>query len=265
MAPSRFDSLLSRRQILSIAQANARINLWDGAIRSGKTISSLLRWLMYVANASPQGELLVVAKTSITASRNVFGPLTDYELFGELSGETSYTAGAPSAMILGRKVWVIGANDARAETRLRGLTCAGRGGRRGRARGPQPGRPVLRSTGEARHRPPQGGAVAGSADVHALPDVRRPPVRRRYVALAGGGVGVKLNLHGAAFGRMVRVNGRCACRKVTSRVDGRTYRLSAVTNDGQPSACLAHGRTDEERRLAALQRRHNRPRRRGRR
>jgi PBSX family phage terminase large subunit len=38
---------------------------------------------------------------------------------------TSYTAGAPSAVILGRRGWVIGANGARAESRLRGLTCAG--------------------------------------------------------------------------------------------------------------------------------------------
>jgi hypothetical protein len=118
-------SLLSRKQIQSIAQAQARINVWDGAIRSGKTFASLLRWLIYVANAPTSGELVVVAKTSQTAARNVSGPLQDFDLFGELAQYTSYTAGAPSAVILGRRVWVIGANDARAESRLRGLTCAG--------------------------------------------------------------------------------------------------------------------------------------------
>lgn len=122
---SAVGSLLSRKQVISIAEAQARINVWDGAIRSGKTFASLLRWLIYVANAPTSGELVVVAKTSQTAARNVFGPLQDFDLFGELAQYTTYTAGAPSAVILGRRVWVIGANDARAESRLRGLTCAG--------------------------------------------------------------------------------------------------------------------------------------------
>jgi PBSX family phage terminase large subunit len=115
---------LSPKQIRSVAEADARINIWTGAIRSGKTISSLLRWLIYVANA-PRGELVVVAKTSQTAMRNVFSPLQDYAVFGDLATQTRYTPGAPSGTILGRRVWVIGANDTRAETRLRGLTAAG--------------------------------------------------------------------------------------------------------------------------------------------
>lgn len=116
---------LSRKQIISIAQSNARINCWTGAIRSGKTVASLLRWLIYVASAPERGELVVVAKTSQTAARNIFSPLQDPYLFGDLASQTQYTAGAPSARILGRRVWVIGANDARSEGRLRGLTCAG--------------------------------------------------------------------------------------------------------------------------------------------
>jgi PBSX family phage terminase large subunit len=115
---------LSAKQIRSVAEATARINIWSGAIRSGKTISSLLRWLIYVASA-PRGELVVVAKTSQTAMRNVFAPLQDYAVFGELASHVHYTPGAPAATILGRRIWVIGANDTRAETRLRGLTAAG--------------------------------------------------------------------------------------------------------------------------------------------
>lgn len=121
---SQATRFLSPAQIRSIAEAQARICIWSGAIRSGKTVSSLLRWLMYVASA-PRGELVIVAKTSQTATRNVFAPLQDYALFGELASQTHYTPGAPYATILGRRVWVIGANDARSESRLRGLTCAG--------------------------------------------------------------------------------------------------------------------------------------------
>jgi PBSX family phage terminase large subunit len=124
ISPDRLTGLLSAKQIRSIAEANARINVWAGAVRSGKTVSSLLRWLVYVASA-PRGELVVVAKTSQTAMRNVFSPLQDYAVFGDLATQTRYTPGAASGTILGRRVWVIGANDTRAESRLRGLTAAG--------------------------------------------------------------------------------------------------------------------------------------------
>lgn len=110
MTPDALQGLLSPKQIRSVADAQARINLWHGAIRFGKTIASLLAWLIYVAQAPP-GELVVVAKTSITAARNVFGPLQDPALFGKLAAQTSYTPGAPFAVILGRRVSVIGAND----------------------------------------------------------------------------------------------------------------------------------------------------------
>lgn len=115
---------LSPKQIRSIARSQSRINAWTGAIRSGKTIASLLRWLIYVAQAPP-GELVVVAKTSQAAARNVFSPLNDFALFGELAAQSRYTPGAPSGMILGRRVWVMGTHDDRSEHRLRGLTCAG--------------------------------------------------------------------------------------------------------------------------------------------
>lgn len=120
----RLATVLSPKQIRSIAEANARICVWAGAVRSGKTVASLLRWLIYVASA-PRGELVVVAKTSQTAMRNVFAPLQDFAVTGELATQTRYTPGAAFGTILGRRVWVIGANDVRAETRLRGLTAAG--------------------------------------------------------------------------------------------------------------------------------------------
>ena len=48
---------LSPRQVWSIARATARVNLWTGSIRSGKTIASLLAWLIFVAHAPRGGEL----------------------------------------------------------------------------------------------------------------------------------------------------------------------------------------------------------------
>ncbi|WP_241236987.1 PBSX family phage terminase large subunit [Georgenia faecalis] len=116
---------LSPKQILSIADATARVNLWDGSIRSGKTIASLLTWLIYVSHAPTGGALVVVGRTRESIARNVFGPLTDPALFGALAHHITYTAGAPTAQILGRTVHVLGASDARAEMVLRGLTVAG--------------------------------------------------------------------------------------------------------------------------------------------
>src|SRR5688500_693029 len=116
---------LSDLQERSIAHAEARINLWTGSIRSGKTIASLLRWLAYAATAPRGGALVVTGKTFDPVSRNVFGPLQDPGITGKLSQLIKYTRGAGTATILGRQVEVITANDVKAEGRLRGLTCAG--------------------------------------------------------------------------------------------------------------------------------------------
>lgn len=116
---------MSPKQLLSLRESNARINLWEGSVRSGKTIASLLRWLFYVGSSNVRGELIVVSRTRDSAARNVFSPLMDRSLFGDAAKTVSYTPGAPSAMILGRKCWVLGSSDIRSENILRGLTCAG--------------------------------------------------------------------------------------------------------------------------------------------
>lgn len=123
--PSLANLSLSPLQIRSCVESDARVNLWTGSIRSGKTIASLLRWLRYVATAPLGGELVMAGRTRDSIARNVFGPLMDRSLFGPLAGLVSYTAGAPTATVLGRKVWVLGSSDTRAELVLRGLTVAG--------------------------------------------------------------------------------------------------------------------------------------------
>ena len=118
---------ISEKQIQYLVESNRFVNLAEGAIRSGKTASGLLRWLMFIADPkTPRtGDLLVTAKTYDTAVRNIFNPLRDPVLFGPLAKATSYTRGASTATILGETVEVITFNDARAEERLRGMTCRG--------------------------------------------------------------------------------------------------------------------------------------------
>lgn len=120
---SRVTSLISRKQIKSIAEsAHARISIWSGAVRSGKTIASLIAFLIALALAPPSGLILIVGRTLQTIERNVIEPLQDSALFGVIAGQVHHTRGATTAVIFGRTVHLIGASDARAEGRLRGLT-----------------------------------------------------------------------------------------------------------------------------------------------
>jgi PBSX family phage terminase large subunit len=119
------DLPLSPKQIDFIANSDARLNIATGSVRSGKTISSLLRWLMFVSQAPRGGELAMFAKTRETAARNLFAPLMDPSIFGRFARRVHYTSGAPTAQILGRTVHVLGANDAKAEPKVRGMTLAG--------------------------------------------------------------------------------------------------------------------------------------------
>ncbi|MER8042580.1 PBSX family phage terminase large subunit [Streptomyces sp. NPDC094032] len=113
---------LSRKQLLSIGQATARINLWHGSVRSGKTIASLLAFMIAVATAGPSGLIIIIGRSLQTIERNVLEPLQDRSLFGPMARHVVHTRGATTAVILGRTVHLIGAADARAEGRLRGLT-----------------------------------------------------------------------------------------------------------------------------------------------
>lgn len=116
---------LSLKQLDYVVNSTAFVNLAEGSIRSGKTASSLFRWLVYVATAPRGGELVVVGRTRDSLFRNVFQPLMDPGLMGEMAQFTKYTNGASTATILGRTVHVLGASDSKAEKVLRGLTCAG--------------------------------------------------------------------------------------------------------------------------------------------
>lgn len=99
-----------------------KVCLWDGAIRSGKTIVSLYAFLLACTNPAPGGAMVVVGRTRDSIARNVFDVLMDPTIFGALARHVSYTAGASTAKIFGRVVHILGASDVRSEMVLRGLT-----------------------------------------------------------------------------------------------------------------------------------------------
>lgn len=108
------------KQRQSVELATARINIWDGAVRSSKTISSLVRWLQFIRSAPP-GPLLMTGKTERTLRRNIIDPLVD--MLGER--RCRLLAGSGELYLLGRKVYLAGANDERAQEKIRGLSLVG--------------------------------------------------------------------------------------------------------------------------------------------
>lgn len=113
---------LSPIHLRSVVESTARLNIWQGSVRSGKTVASLLRLLLAIATAPTSGRVLLFGKTRESVNRNVFSVLTDPALFGPLARLTKYNPGAPTGTILGREVDVLGANDAKAEPKVRGMT-----------------------------------------------------------------------------------------------------------------------------------------------
>ncbi len=119
------DAGLSPKQLDFMRGSTARVNILEGSIRSGKTVVSLLRWLIYAARAPRSGELVMIGRTRDAVWRNVIAPLQDPSLFGSLADLVVGNSGAPTVTILGRRVWVLGASDAKAEKVIRGMTVAG--------------------------------------------------------------------------------------------------------------------------------------------
>lgn len=98
-----------------------RINLLEGSVSSGKTWISLILWAMWVRNM-PQDKLyLMCAKSLTTLKRNCL------ILLQELVGERDFTFSIPAkeGYLFGRRIIFEGANDARAESKIRGMTLQG--------------------------------------------------------------------------------------------------------------------------------------------
>lgn len=117
---------LSRKQTRVLARSTKRVNLYEGSIRSGKTFVQLIGWLVFVAVGAPRrGALVMIGKTRESVYRNIFEPIENDPTLAVFRPFVSYRQGAPTAMIFGRTVHVIGANDAKAESKIRGFTVAG--------------------------------------------------------------------------------------------------------------------------------------------
>lgn len=114
----------SPKQLQAIGESVHRVNVWEGAVRSGKTISSIVRFMAAIPGAAREGELVITGRNLDSIYRNFFAPIENVPDLAWLLPHISYRQGASSAKILGRRVNIIGANDNRAEGKLRGMTVA---------------------------------------------------------------------------------------------------------------------------------------------
>lgn len=107
-------SLWKKRQL-------KRLNILQGSVRSGKTWISLVLWAFWVASMPKNGTYLMVAKTLTSLRRNCL------DLLQALVGERhfTYSLSQKEGTLFGRKVYLEGVNDARAEGKIRGMTLTG--------------------------------------------------------------------------------------------------------------------------------------------
>ena len=131
----------SMKGLMSIALADSFINIWEGAVRSSKTVSSIIAFLAHVEK-SPYKEFLITGQTENTVYRNVIGG--EYGIIALMGGPTwarfrrSQEGGSRLIMRFRDRKWkgkhpryiekvayVVGMNDQRAEGKIRGMTTAG--------------------------------------------------------------------------------------------------------------------------------------------
>ena len=114
------DDMLNPKQLEFMLNDDKRINLLTGSVRSGKTYVSLLKWAIFVGMMPIDSEFLMTGKTVTSLDRNCLG------LLKTLVGDNfTYSKNQKSGLLFGRRVWLEGASDERAESKIRGMTLAG--------------------------------------------------------------------------------------------------------------------------------------------
>jgi len=113
--------LLTPKQLREFQRSNARLNIWEGAARSGKTYGLFFRFAHFMLNEAKPGDFLFTGKTSQALKRNVLRPMQwifggkNFKIYPSLN----------EVHFLGRVIHTICANDARSVHKLQGLGISG--------------------------------------------------------------------------------------------------------------------------------------------
>lgn len=111
--------LFSPKQITAFTQSTSRMNIAEGAVSSGKSHIFMYRFLEEL-RTGPPGAYLLGGKSETTVIRNVLKPMDH-----ELGGIIRYNHSRREFRLFDKEIYVVGANDERAEGKIRGLTLAG--------------------------------------------------------------------------------------------------------------------------------------------
>ncbi|MEV5472974.1 PBSX family phage terminase large subunit [Streptomyces sp. NPDC052207] len=97
-----------------------QISIYEGSVRSAKTITSLIDWMDFVRNG-PRGNLLMAGKTTRTIRDNCIEELV--KMVGPQL--CSYNQGKGVLTLFGRRIIVASGNDESSKDKIRGLTLVG--------------------------------------------------------------------------------------------------------------------------------------------
>jgi PBSX family phage terminase large subunit len=110
---------ISSKQLRSIKESNAKINIWEGAVRSGKTYASLWRFIFELRKGT-EGEYAIITRTYDSFKRNLMPQIERMIGF-----DARHYSGKREMHVYGKTVHIIGADDERAESKIRGATFEG--------------------------------------------------------------------------------------------------------------------------------------------
>ena len=124
-----FDDFTRMKPLSPKARASIRadgwMTVWEGAIRSGKTVASIIAWLMYLRNTREK-VFFMSGKTYGSLIRNVVEG--DYGIISLGAPDVQITKDRTGSNVLvvgDKKVYLFGASDDGAYLRLKGLTAGG--------------------------------------------------------------------------------------------------------------------------------------------
>jgi len=105
--------------------ADGWMTVWEGAVRSGKTVASLIAWMRYVL-ASPEKQFVMSGNTFASLVHNTLDG--EFGLLNMCGGDLVMkkdSAGANCLFIMDKKIYLFGAHDDSDYKRIKGLTVGG--------------------------------------------------------------------------------------------------------------------------------------------
>lgn len=107
----------SPKQNKSFCESTHRFNIWVGAVSSGKTYSSIERFIADLKDGPP-GDAMIIGVNRTSIQRNILS-----HLYGRL-GFPCPTEKSQKSILYGRNVWFVGAPDVSAVSTIQGSTLA---------------------------------------------------------------------------------------------------------------------------------------------